>query len=67
MANFSSFQIPIKNLTSLEIYDNGLMDSNKTIGVISLKNISNNNYTITQKAGNDNYLPNTISKAVEIK
>ncbi len=57
---------PYQKSESLEIYDNGLMDSNKTIGVISLKNISNNNYTITQKAGNDNYLPNTISKAVEI-
>ena len=43
------------------------MDSNKTIGIISLKGISNNNYTITQKASNDNYLPNTISKIVEIK
>ncbi len=58
---------PYQKLTSLEIADNELMDSNKTIGIISLKGISNNNYTITQKASNDNYLPNTISKIVEIK
>ena len=32
------------------------MDSNKTIGIISLKGISNGNYTITQKASNNNYL-----------
>jgi hypothetical protein len=58
---------PYQKLTSLEIADNELMDLNKTIGIISLKGISNNNYTITQKASNDNYLPNTISKIVEIK
>ena len=58
---------PYQKLTSLEIADNELMDSNKTIGIISLKGISNNNYTITQKASNDNYLPTTISKVVEIK
>jgi hypothetical protein len=58
---------PYQKLTRLEIADNELMDSNKTIGIISLKGISNNNYTITQKASNDNYLPNTISKIVEIK
>ena len=58
---------PFQKYASLEIYDNELVDSNKTIGVISLKGISNNNYTITQKAVNNNYLPNTISKVVEIK
>ena len=57
---------PYQKSASLEIYDNELVDSNKTIGVISLKDISNNNYTITQKASNNNYLPNTISKVVEI-
>src|ERR671910_748720 len=57
---------PFQKSTLLEISDNDLMDSNKTIGVISLSNISNNNYTITQKASNDNYLPNTISRLVEI-
>jgi hypothetical protein len=58
---------PYQKFASLEIYDNEVMDSNKTIGVISLKGISNNNYTITQKAVNNNYLPTTISKIVEIK
>src|SRR5687767_829759 len=58
---------PYQKLASLEVADNELMDSNKTIGIISLKGISNNNYTITQKASNDNYLANTISKIVEIK
>ena len=57
---------PFQKSTMLEISDNDLMDSNKTIGVISLSNISNNNYTITQKASNNNYLPNTISRLVEI-
>src|ERR687897_3400150 len=57
---------PFQKSTLLEISDNDLMDSNKTIGVISLSNISNNNYTITQKASNNNYLPNTISRLVEI-
>jgi hypothetical protein len=57
---------PFQKSSILEISDNDLMDSNKTIGVISLSNISNNNYTITQKATNKNYLPNTISKLIEI-
>lgn len=57
---------PFQKSTMFEISDNDLMDSNKTIGVISLSNISNNNYTITQKASNNNYLPNTISKLIEI-
>jgi len=57
---------PFQKSTMLEISDNDLIDSNKTIGVISLSNISKNNYTITQKASNNNYLPNTISKLVEI-
>ena len=57
---------PFQKSTMLEISDNDLMDSNKTIGVISLSHISNNNYTITQKASNNNYLPNTISRLVEI-
>jgi hypothetical protein len=57
---------PFQKSTMLEISDNDLMDSNKTIGVISLSNISNNNYTITQKASNNNYLPNTISRLIEI-
>jgi hypothetical protein len=57
---------PFQKSTMLEISDNDLMDSNKTIGVISLSNISNNNYTITQKASNKNYLPNTISKLIKI-
>lgn len=58
---------PYQKFASLEVSDNELMDSNKTIGIISLKGISNGNYTITQKASNINYLPNTISKIVEIK
>jgi hypothetical protein len=57
---------PYQKFSSLEVSDNGLVDSNKTVGIISLKDISNNNYTITQKASNNNYLPNTISKLVEI-
>ncbi len=57
---------PFQKSTMLEISDNDFMDSNKTIGVISLSNISNNNYTITQKATNNNYLPNTISRLIEI-
>ena len=57
---------PFQKSTNLEISDNDLMDSNKTIGVISLSNISNNNYTITQKTTNNNYLPNTISKLINI-
>jgi hypothetical protein len=57
---------PFQKSTMLEISDNDFMDSNKTIGVISLSNISNNNYTITQKASNNNYLPNTISRLIEI-
>ena len=57
---------PFQKSTMLEISDNDLMDSNKTIGVISLSNISNNNYTITQKTTNNNYLPNTISKLIEM-
>ena len=56
---------PFQKSTMLEISDNDLMDSNKTIGIISLSNISNNNYTITQQATNNNYLPNTISKLIE--
>src|SRR5215203_1243489 len=58
---------PYQKFSSLEVSDNGLVDTNKSVGVISLKGISNNNYTITQKASNNNYLPNTISKVVEIK
>jgi hypothetical protein len=57
---------PFQKSTMLEISDNDFMDSNKTIGVISLSNISNNIYTITQKASNNNYLPNTISRLIEI-
>jgi hypothetical protein len=57
---------PYQKFSSLEVSDNGLVDSNKTVGIISLKGISNNNYTITQQASNHNYLPNTISKLVEI-
>lgn len=57
---------PFQKSTMLEISDNDLLDLNKTIGVISLSNISNNNYTITQKASNNNYLPNTISRLIEI-
>src|SRR6187200_400905 len=43
---------PYQKFSRLEVSDNGLMDSNKTVGIISLKDISNNNYTITQKASN---------------
>src|SRR3712207_5626252 len=57
---------PFQNSTMLKISDNNLMDSNKTIGVISLSNILNNNYTITQEASNNNYLPNTISRSIEV-
>lgn len=57
---------PFQKSPTLEIFDNDHIDSNKTIGVISLLNISNNHYTITQKATNNNYLPNTISRVVEI-
>lgn len=57
---------PYQKFSSLEVSDNELVDSNKTIGVISIKGISNSNYTITQKASNNNYLPNTISKVAEI-
>ena len=57
---------PFQKFPILEISDNDQMDSNKTIGLISLSNILNNNYTITQKATNNNYLPNTISRVVEI-
>ncbi len=57
---------PYQKFSRLEVSDNGLMDSNKTVGIISLKDISNNNYTITQKTSSKNYLPNTSSKIVEI-
>ena len=57
---------PYQKFSSLEVSDNELVDSNKTIGVISIKGISNSNYTITQKASNNNYLPNIISKVAEI-
>src|SRR5215213_8496175 len=46
---------PYQKFSSLEVSDNGLVDTNKSVGVISLKGISNNNYTITQKASNNNY------------
>lgn len=57
---------PYQQSSMLEISDNDYLDSNKTKGVISLADILDNNYTISQKTSNNNYLPNTISKLVEI-
>ena len=57
---------PYQQSTTLEISDNDYLDSNKTKGIISLADILDNNYTISQKTSNNNYLSNTISKRVEI-
>ena len=57
---------PYQQSSALEILDNDYLDSNKTKGVISLTDILDNNYTISQETSSNNYLPNTISKLVEI-
>lgn len=57
---------PFQQDQSFLIVDNDINDKDKSRGLISLFNIPNGNYTITQNGTEKNFLPNTISKIVNI-
>lgn len=48
------------------IVDNGINDKDKSQGLISIFNIPDGTYTVTQNGTAKNFLPNTISKMVNI-
>lgn len=57
---------PFQKGQTFLIVDNTMNDKDKSEGLISLFNIPNGNYIITQNGTNKNYLPSTISKIVTI-